>query len=85
MLWSEVRGLYPNQWVLLEELKSHYRGNSVCVDEVALIRAIPDAQEATNELFAAKDKRFVYHTSKEDITIREIQKPMIRRRATSEN
>lgn len=80
MLWSEVRELYPNQWVLIEELKSHYSGNKVCIDEVALIRAIPDAREATDELFAAKDKRFVYHTSKEYITIREIQKPMIRRR-----
>ncbi|MCY0875122.1 MAG: hypothetical protein OWT28_02435 [Firmicutes bacterium] len=85
MQWPEVRELYPNQWVLLEELKSHYNGSNVCVDEVALIRAILDAKEATEELFAAKDRRFVYHTSKEAIVIREIQKPMIRRRATGAN
>ena len=84
-MWSEVREMYPNQWVLLEELKSHYSGSSVCIDEVALIRVIPDAQEATSELFAAKDKRFVYHTSKEAIVIREIQKPMIRRRSSRAN
>lgn len=85
MQWSQVREMFPNQWVLVEELKSHYIGNTICVDEVAVIRGIQDAKEATEELFAAKDKRFVYHTSKEEITIREIQRPMVRRIHTNEN
>lgn len=85
MQWSEVRELFPNQWVLVEELKSHYDGDRVCIEEVALIRAIPDAEEATKALFAARNNRFVYHTSKEQIVIREIQKPMVRRRHVHEN
>ncbi|QQE81614.1 hypothetical protein [Alicyclobacillus sp. SO9] len=79
MQWSEVRRMFPDQWVLVEELASHYDNDKVCVDEIAFIKAIPDAREATDELFAAKGKRFVYHTSKEQIAIREITKPMVRR------
>lgn len=85
MLWSEVRRLFPNQWVLLEELASHYDGDKVCVDDVAIIKNIPDAKEATDELLAAKGKRFVYHTSREQIVIREIVKPMVRRGLVREN
>lgn len=85
MQWSEVRKLFPDQWVLVEEMKSHYDGERVCVDEVAVIRGIRDSKEATNELFAAKDKRFVYHTSKESIVIREIRRSMIHRGIVHEN
>ncbi|GAX90091.1 hypothetical protein [Effusibacillus lacus] len=32
MQWSEVRKLYPEQWVLLEELKSYEDNNEVYVE-----------------------------------------------------
>lgn len=69
MLWEEVRELFPDQFVLVEELKSHYEGNRLHVEEVAVIKPIPDPQEALKELFSAKNERFVYHTSNEAITI----------------
>jgi len=79
MLWSEVRELFPDQFVLVEELKSHYEDDKLHVEEVAVIKPIPDPQEAWKELFAAKNERFVYHTSNEVIVIEVRDKPMIRR------
>lgn len=61
MLWAEVRELFPDQFVLVEELKSHYEENKLHVEEVAIIKPISDSEEAMKELFAAKNERFVYH------------------------
>lgn len=79
MLWSEVRELFPDQFVLVEELKSHYEDDKLHVEEVAVIRPIQDPQEAWEELFSAKNERFIYHTSNENIIIEVRNKPMIRK------
>lgn len=79
MHWTEVRELFPNQFVLVEELKSYYEDNRLHVEEVAVIKTIPDPQEAWKELFAAKNERFVYHTSNEAIIVEMRDKPMVRR------
>jgi hypothetical protein len=85
MLWSEVRELFPDQFVLVEELKSHYEDNKLHVEEVAVIKSILDPQVAWKELFAAKNERFVYHTSNEDIIVEVRDKPMIRRMSKHES
>ncbi|WP_334071336.1 MULTISPECIES: hypothetical protein [Paenibacillus] len=85
MLWAEVRELFPDQFVLVEELKSHYEENKLHVEEVAIIKPISDSEEAMKELFAAKNERFVYHTSNEAIVIEVRDKPMIRRRTKNES
>lgn len=85
MLWTEVRDLFPDQFVLLEELKSHYEDSKLHIEEVAVIKPIQDAQEAMKELFAAKNERFVYHTSNENIIIEVRSKPMIRRTPSHES
>ncbi|MCD9024019.1 hypothetical protein [Cohnella silvisoli] len=85
MLWSEVRSLFPDQYVLIEELRSHYEGNKLHVDEVAVIKPIPDPQAAFKELFAAKNERFVYHTGNEKIVVEVRDKPMIRRAPNHES
>lgn len=85
MLWTEVRDLFPDQFVLLEELKSHYEDSKLHIEEVAVIKPIQDAQEAMKELFAAKNERFVYHTSNENIVIEVRSKPMIRRSSLHES
>ena len=38
MRWSEVRQLFPNQFVLVQALKSHQDGDRLYVDEMAVIR-----------------------------------------------
>ncbi len=47
--------------------------NNQYVDEVALIKAIQDPDEATRELLMCKTNNIVYHTAQEEISI-EIRK-----------
>lgn len=69
MLWEEVRQLYPNQFVLLQALKSRVEQNHKYVEEVAVIRPIPDEREATQVLVRSKGDTFVYHTSQPEIAM----------------
>jgi len=75
MKWEEARWLYPNQYILLEELETHLEGDLKIIDEIAIIKAIKDSKEATRELTAAKPQTMVYHTSKETIYVRILQRP----------
>lgn len=79
MKWSELRVLYPNEFVLLEILKEHIDGNYKYIDEVALIEVIKDNKEASNLLTKCKGNRFVYHTSKEELCMEIVKKPILRR------
>ncbi|MFE6797773.1 hypothetical protein [Paenibacillus chitinolyticus] len=80
MQWQEVRSIYPDQYVLLEILDSHTEGNIQFVDEVALVRAIQDPDEATKELLKCKNNNIVYHTGQEKISIKLRKKPLYRSR-----
>ncbi|WP_216626699.1 hypothetical protein [Paenibacillus phytohabitans] len=81
MQWEEVRRIYPNQYVKLQILASHTEGNIKFVDEVALIRAIQDPQEATKELLQSKDGVIVSHTANEElkVEIRVFSRPRVAR------
>ncbi len=85
MKWEEVKKLYPNQYVLLEELEATVQGNKKIVKDVAIIRPIQDPKEATRELVRSKGKRFVYHTLEEDIIIEIVQTPRFRGSINYEN
>ncbi|OKL36346.1 hypothetical protein [Domibacillus mangrovi] len=74
MKWQEVREIYPDQYVLLSIVDSHLMDSHKVVDEVALIRPIDSAQEATSELLRSKGNTVVYHTSNEKFII-EMRKP----------
>ncbi|WP_258110950.1 hypothetical protein [Alicyclobacillus sp. SP_1] len=78
MLWSEVRELYPSQFVYLEDLQSHIEDGKLYVDEVAIIRPLIDSHEALQALKAAKANKFIYHTSNEKIVMDVVMKPMVR-------
>lgn len=79
MKWSKVRESFPNQFVLVEELASHIENDRVYVDDVAVVRAVPD-DEATRTLMQCKDKRFVYHTNNDSIVIELRRRPGLRGR-----
>lgn len=66
--WSEVRKMYPDQFVKLKILSSHIEDNQEIVEDMAVIRPIPD-ESATKELLKSKDDDFVYHTSNENIVL----------------
>jgi len=79
MKWSDVRERFPNQFVLVEELASHVENDTVLVDDVAVVRAVPD-EEATKTLMQCKDKMFVYHTNNESVVIELRRRPGLRGR-----
>ncbi|MBE1553365.1 hypothetical protein [Sporosarcina limicola] len=74
MKWQEVREIFPDQYVLLSILDSHSTKNKKIVDEVALIRPIEGAEEATKALMNAEKNTIVYHTKNEQIVV-EIRRP----------
>ena len=81
MRWHEVQRLFPMQWVLLEEIQSHAEGDNLVIDDMAVIRSIPDT-DVKKEFFAATNERFVFHTSKAVVAIGIQEAPSIRRRIT---
>ncbi|RSK27620.1 hypothetical protein EJF36_12445 [Bacillus sp. HMF5848] len=77
MKWQEVRELFPNQFLLVSVLDYHIEGDKKFVDEVAPIRPIAD-EDATKELFKAKEGTIVYHTSNEDFVIHIRRDPLMK-------
>ncbi|WP_438431827.1 hypothetical protein [Gorillibacterium sp. sgz500922] len=69
MQWEEVRKIYPDQYVKLQILSSHTRDNTRYVDEVALIKAIQDPKEATQELLHSKEGVIISHTANEELKV----------------
>ncbi|MBP1995811.1 hypothetical protein [Paenibacillus eucommiae] len=80
MQWQEVRNIYPDQCVFLEILNSHTEDSVQYVDEVALVKAIQDPDEATKELLKCRDNNIVYHTGQDKIAIEIIRNPFYRSR-----
>lgn len=60
MLWTEVRELFPDQFVLVEELKSHYEDNKLHVEEVAVIKPIPNPQHQWFDWFGYSNSGPIY-------------------------
>ena len=69
MEWSEVRKLYPNQYVKLSILEFHIEDNKKILTDVSLINTIEDSKLATKELLKSKGNTIVYHTGSEKIVI----------------
>ncbi|GMA62591.1 hypothetical protein NZD89_22685 [Alicyclobacillus fastidiosus] len=78
MQWSEVREMFPDKFLLLEDLKSHIENGELHIEEVAVIRPLKDGKEAMDELMRAHNKVFVYHTKHEHISMPVRPKPAYR-------
>lgn len=77
MQWSEARRLYPETFLLLENLQSHIENDELHVEEVAVIRALSD-EETMDEIMKSRGSIFVFHTSREQIIIPIRSKPSYR-------
>jgi hypothetical protein len=66
--WSEVRKLYPNQFVKVKSLSSHIQDGQEIIDDLAVISPVPD-DLATKELLNSKGDELVYHTIHENIVL----------------
>ncbi|MFD1363443.1 hypothetical protein [Lentibacillus salinarum] len=78
MKWSEVRIMYPDQFVKLKVLSSHIKNYREIIEDMAVIRPVPD-ESATKELLKSKDEDLVYHTSHENIVLEVRQDVGLRR------
>jgi len=78
MRWSEVRSLYPNQFVYVEDVNSRMEDGKLVVEEVAVIRALADSHEALDAMKTAKNRRFIYHTAHARVVMDVIAKPLVR-------
>lgn len=77
MKWEEVRTIYPNKFVLLKSLEAHIEENKKCIDDVAVVRVLDD-KEASCILIRCKGDNFVFHTSKEELSMNIVQMPVLR-------
>ena len=68
MKWLEVRQLYPNQFVKLKVLSSHIENGQEFIEDLAIIKPIPD-ELATKELLKSKGDELVFHTANENIVL----------------
>lgn len=68
MKWSEVRELYPNQFVKLKVLSSHIENGQEFIEGIAVIKSVSN-ESATKELLKSKGDELVYHTANEDIVL----------------
>ena len=86
MLWSEVRKIYPDQWLIIEAMEAHTGAdNRRELDKIAVIETCDDGDIAMNkyrQLHARYPEREFYfvHTSRKKLDIRERQWIGIRRR-----
>ena len=69
MKWENVRNLYPDQFIKLEILNSHIENGKQYIDDVAVIEPVKDS-EATKELLNSEENTLVYHTSKNEISLK---------------
>ena len=76
MRCEEIRGQYPEQWLLLEAIAAHSENHQRILDQLGVIKVYPDSQSAMRE-YAQLHHRdpqrelYVLHTSRENIVIPE--------------
>lgn len=84
MNWSEVRKLYPSQFVKLKVLSSHIEKDQEFIEDIAVIKPVSD-ELATKELLKSKGDELVYHTVHENIVLEIRQDVGLRRFDYNEN
>ncbi|MET3508195.1 hypothetical protein [Halalkalibacter oceani] len=84
MKWSDVRKLYPNQFVKLKVLSSHIKNGQEFIEDIAVIKPVSD-ETATSELLKSKGDELVYHTANKKIVLEVRQDVGLRRLGYHEN
>ena len=86
MMWSDIRKVYPNQWLVIEAIEAHTTSNHQReLDKISVIEICDDGNSAMNSYrdlhlqYPAREFYFV-HTRREELDIRERQWVGIRRK-----
>ena len=76
MTWTDIRRLYPHQWLLIEALLAHSKEGKRLLDELAVVNAFPDGEAALRAYLklhrtAPMRELYVVHSDGEDLQITE--------------
>jgi len=76
MRWDEIRQQYPDQWLIIDALEAHTRGDRRKLDQMTVVEVCPDGAAAYRryrELHQQHPQREFYfvHTTREELDIRE--------------
>lgn len=76
MRWEEVRGQYPEQWLVIEALEAHTEDDRRKLEQMTVVEVCTDgaaAYERYRELHRQHPMREFYfvHTAREELDIRE--------------
>ena len=89
MRWSEIRTIYPEQWLVIEALEAHTENDQRRLERISVVETCRDGSAAMSryrqlhQAFPLREFYFV-HTGREILDIRERQWLGIRRqRATN--
>ena len=78
MMWSEVKKLYPYQFVKFEIVESHEDDKYRYVDDVEVIKVIKNGNKAMKEFIKCKNGQLVYSTANEEIVIEKVKNIRVR-------
>lgn len=76
MQWSEIRKVYPDQWLIVEALEAHTVDNQRLLEKLAVIETCSDGSNAMTcyrKLHKDYPQREFYflHTSRKELDIKE--------------
>lgn len=76
MKWQKIREQFPEQWLLVEAIKSHSEGGKRIVEDLSVLEIYSDSLSAMRRYGQMRQDHpwrecFVVHTDREDLDIRE--------------
>jgi hypothetical protein len=83
MTWTDIRRHYPHRWLLIEALLAHSELGSRQLEELAVVDAFPDGENALRAYLklhrdAPVRELYVVHSDREELEITERIGPGLR-------
>lgn len=66
MKWYLVKKFYPNKFVLVREISSHYEGNMKYLDDFELLDVFDNKMEAVTAMVRSDKNVYVYDTASKE-------------------
>lgn len=76
MQWQDIRGHYPDRWLLVEAIKAHSENDKRILDDLAVVDAFEDSDAAMKSYKglhreAPQRELYVFDTDREELDIHE--------------
>lgn len=74
--WKEIRGNYPNSWLLLEAMAAHTENNKRIIDQINVVEKFINSNEAMKKYILLHRSNptkeyYIAHTDKVELDIEE--------------